>query len=165
MKVRVLDTEGYMPVSATPRWRKSPTRRWLRFSRVLTPPTVTAASRSWIMRCSSWAGRYRYGGSDPHSGVDRSGFTRYVPERGRRWDEPFLRFSGSPGISHQRGSDAARRSFCFTATADGSTMWRCTLGNGQIVHASTGADGESPSPWNYRDPCEDTSMLGQTDCQ
>lgn len=106
-------------------------------------------------------GRYQYGGSDPHTGVDCSGFTRYV-------------LSNAAGISVGRSSrDQAAEGRTISAdemqpgdllfydsgsgTVNHVAMY---IGNGQIVHASTESTGIKISNWNYRTPVRIASFLG-----
>lgn len=105
-------------------------------------------------------GRYVYGGNDPHSGVDCSGFTRYV-------------LGNAAGVALGRSSrDQAAEG--TTVSADqmqpgdllfygrGSHVNHVAMyiGNGQIVHASTERTGIKVSNWNYRAPLRIASFLG-----
>ncbi|MEY8338023.1 C40 family peptidase [Lachnospiraceae bacterium 62-35] len=105
-------------------------------------------------------GRYRYGGSDPHSGVDCSGFTKYVMQNG-------------VGISIARSSrEQSNQGRAISADqmrpgdllfyAKGSSIDHVAMyiGNGQIVHASTAKTGIKISPWNYRSPVKIVNVLG-----
>lgn len=104
-------------------------------------------------------GAYVYGGNDPHSGVDCSGFTRYV-------------LSHAAGICLGRSSrDQAAQG--TTVSADqmqpGDLLFYGSggrvnhvamyIGDGKIVHASTERTGIKVSEWNYRAPIRIASFL------
>ena len=105
-------------------------------------------------------GRYVYGGNDPHSGVDCSGFTRYV-------------LGNAAGVALGRSSrDQAPEGTTVSAEqmqpgdllfyGSGSHVNHVAMyiGNGQIVHASTERTGIKVSSWNYRAPLRIASFLG-----
>ncbi len=105
--------------------------------------------------------RYVWGGNDPHSGVDCSGFTKYV-------------YSHVAGVSLPRVSREQAR----TGTKIDSSKMRpgdlifytnrkgtvnhvaMYIGNGQIVHAASRRSGIKISTWNYRNPYRIVNMLG-----
>lgn len=104
-------------------------------------------------------GTYVYGGNDPHSGVDCSGFTRYV-------------MSHAAGIYLNRSSrEQVRQGLTVSAEqmkpgdllfyGNGSRVNHVALyiGDGKIVHASTERTGIKVSPWNYRAPVRIASFL------
>ncbi len=105
-------------------------------------------------------GRYKYGGSDPHSGVDCSGFTRYVMANGA-------------GVAMNRSSTAQSTQGVSIALeqirpgdlifyGNGSRINHVAMyiGNGQIVHASTYKTGIKVSDWLYRSPVKVVNVLG-----
>lgn len=105
-------------------------------------------------------GRYRYGGNDPHTGVDCSGFTRYV-----------LQNSVGVSMSRSSGSQAAQgKSISAAQIRPGDLVFYGSgrhinhvalyIGNGQIVHASTERTGIKISNWLYRSPIKIVSVLG-----
>lgn len=105
-------------------------------------------------------GRYSYGGSDPHTGVDCSGFTRYVMLNG-----------AGVNIGRSSGSQAGQgRSISAEEMQPGDLIFYAKgnrinhvamyIGDGQVVHASTEKTGIKTSPWTYRDPVKIVSVLG-----
>ena len=104
--------------------------------------------------------RYVWGGNDPHSGVDCSGFTKYV-------------YSHVAGVSLPRVSREQAR----TGTKIDSSKMRpgdlifytnrkgtvnhvaMYIGNGQIVHAASRRSGIKISTWNYRNPSARSEVL------
>ena len=105
-------------------------------------------------------GRYVYGGNDPHSGVDCSGFTRYV-------------LGNAAGVALGRSSrDQAAEGTTVSAEqmqpgdllfyGSGSHVNHVAMyiGDGKVVHASTERTGIKTSPWNYRTPVKIVNVLG-----
>lgn len=105
-------------------------------------------------------GRYVWGGNDPHTGADCSGFVRYI-------------LSNTAGVSMSRTS-AAQAQEGVTVSAEemqpgdllfygkGSRVNHVAMyiGDGQIVHASTSKTGIKVSQWNYRNPIRIASFVG-----
>lgn len=105
-------------------------------------------------------GRYVWGGTDPHTGADCSGFVRYI-------------LSNTAGVSMSRTSaDQAREGTTVSAEemqpgdllfyGKGSRVNHVAMyiGDGQIVHASTSRTGIKVSQWNYRTPVRIASFIG-----
>lgn len=104
--------------------------------------------------------RYVYGGNDPHTGVDCSGFTRYV-----------LQNAAGIGMSRSSGSQAAQgRPISAEEIQPGDLVFYGNgsrinhvglyIGNGQIVHASTERTGIKISDWTYRQPVKIVDVIG-----
>ena len=105
-------------------------------------------------------GRYRAGGNDPHSGVDCSGFTRYVMQYGAG-----VSIDRSSGAQSQQGTDVSAEQMrpgdlIFYGNGSRINHVAMYIGNGQIVHASTYKTGIKVSPWNYRAPARIKNVLG-----
>lgn len=105
-------------------------------------------------------GSYRQGGNDPHTGVDCSGFIRYVMANGA-------------GISMYRSSrEQATQGVSISADqmqpgdllfySNGTRINHVAMyiGDGRVVHASTEETGIKTSIWNYRTPVRIVSMFG-----
>ena len=98
-------------------------------------------------------GRYVWGGNDPHTGADCSGFVKYV-------------LSNVAGVSLPRvSSDQARvgRAVSSSQMQPGDLIFYTNsrgvvnhvamyIGNGQVVHAASRKSGIKISTWNYRSP-------------
>ena len=104
-------------------------------------------------------GRYVWGGTDPHTGADCSGFTGYV-----------LRNAGGVAISRSSAEQAGEGrtvsaenmqpgDLLFYAKGGGVNHVAMYIGNGQIVHASSSKTGIIVSAWNYRTPVRIASFL------
>lgn len=104
-------------------------------------------------------GRYVYGGNDPNTGVDCSGFTRYV-----------MKHAAGVGLNRSSGSQAAQgRSISAAEIQPGDLVFYSSgkrinhvgiyIGSGQIVHASTERTGIKISNWTYRSPAKIVSVL------
>ena len=105
--------------------------------------------------------RYVWGGNDPHTGADCSGFVKYV-------------YSHVAGVSLPRTSrEQARQGTPIKSsqmrpgdlifyTNRGGTVNHVAMyiGNGQIVHAASRRSGIKISTWNYRTPYRIVNMLG-----
>lgn len=104
-------------------------------------------------------GRYVYGGNDPHTGVDCSGFVRYVLA-----NSAGVSMGRSSGVqaSQGRAIDASRMQpgdLLFYGNRGGINHVAMYIGSGQIVHASTARTGITISNWNYRNPVKIISVL------
>ena len=105
-------------------------------------------------------GPYRYGGNDPRTGVDCSGFTRYVLSNAAGIQMP--RSSGSQAtqgvpvsVDQMQPGD-----LLFYGGSGGINHVALYIGSGKIVHASTYETGIIISNWNYRNPVRIVSVLG-----
>ena len=102
-------------------------------------------------------GRYVWGGTDPHTGADCSGFTAYV-----------MRHAAGVGLSHSSRAQAGegRRvdtpkpgDLIFYSKNGTINHVAIYIGNGQIVHASSEKTGIKVSPWNKRTPVKIVDVL------
>ena len=105
-------------------------------------------------------GRYSYGGSDPHTGVDCSGFTRYVMQHAAGLS--ISRSSGGQASQGRAVSADQMRPGDLIFYGSGSSINHVAMyiGNGQVVHSSTYSTGIKTSPWNYRTPVKIVNVLG-----
>lgn len=105
-------------------------------------------------------GPYRYGGTDPRTGVDCSGFTRFV-------------LSNAAGVQIARTSvQQAAQGVAITADqmqpgdllfySQGGRINHVAMyiGSGKVVHASTYNVGITVSNWNYRTPVKIINVIG-----
>lgn len=106
-------------------------------------------------------GRYAYGGSDPNSGVDCSGFTRYVLQHAA--GVSLNRSSGGQATQGQAVSQDQMKPGDLIFYGSGRSINHVALyiGNGQIVHSSTYKTGIKVSTWNYRTPVKIVNVLGE----
>ena len=98
--------------------------------------------------------RYVYGGSDPHTGVDCSGFSRYVLSHVAG---VYLNRTASEQSRQGRSVsiDAARPGdLIFYGAGDRVNHVAIYIGDGKVVHA-----GIIVSTWNYRDPVAIKNMM------
>lgn len=104
-------------------------------------------------------GPYREGGTDPRTGVDCSGFVRYVMQHGA--DISMNRSSGSQATQGHAVSSSQMQpgDLLFYSGASGINHVAMYIGDGKVVHASTYATGIKISPWNYRNPVKIVSMF------
>lgn len=104
-------------------------------------------------------GRYVYGGSDPNTGVDCSGFTRYVMAKAASISLPHS--SGAQASQGREVSQDQMRPGDLLFYSSGSRINHVAMyiGDGQIVHASTEKTGIKTSQWNYRKPVKIVSLL------
>ena len=104
-------------------------------------------------------GPYRAGGNDPHTGVDCSGFVRYVMQHGAG-----ISMNSSSGSQATQGhavnsSQMQPGDLLFYSGGSGINHVAMYIGDGKIVHASTYATGIKISKWNYRNPVKIVSMF------
>ena len=104
-------------------------------------------------------GPYRAGGNDPHTGVDCSGFVRYVMQHGAGIS--MTRSSGSQATQGHavNSSQMQPGDLLFYSGGSGINHVAMYIGDGKIVHASTYATGIKISKWNYRNPVKIVSMF------
>ena len=103
-------------------------------------------------------GPYRAGGNDPRTGVDCSGFVRYVMQHGAGIS--MNRSSGSQATQGHavNSSQMQPGDLLFYSGGSGINHVAMYIGDGKIVHASTYATGIKISKWNYRNPVKIISM-------
>ena len=104
-------------------------------------------------------GPFRAGGNDPHTGVDCSGFVRYVMQHGAGIS--MNRSSGSQATQGHavNSSQMQPGDLLFYSGGSGINHVAMYIGDGKIVHASTYATGIKISKWNYRNPVKIVSMF------
>lgn len=104
-------------------------------------------------------GPYRAGGNDPHTGVDCSGFVKYVMQNGAGIG---MNRSSVTQATQGRAISANQMQpgdLIFYGSGSHINHVAMYIGNGQIVHASTYKTGIKISNWNYRAPVKIISML------
>ena len=105
-------------------------------------------------------GPYRAGGNDPHTGVDCSGFVKYVMQNGTGIG---MNRSSVTQATQGRAISANQMQpgdLIFYGSGSHINHVAMYIGNGQIVHASTYRTGIKISDWNYRAPVKIVSMFG-----
>ena len=104
--------------------------------------------------------RYKYGGTNPNTGVDCSGFTSYVMRHTAGVELPHS--SGGQSRMGRVVSSSEMRPGDIISYGSGKRINHVALyiGNGQIVHASTEKTGIKVSRWNYRTPVRIVNVLG-----
>ena len=104
--------------------------------------------------------RYKYGGTNPNTGVDCSGFTSYVMRHAAEVELPHS--SGGQSRMGRVVSSSEMRPGDIISYGSGKRINHVALyiGNGQIVHASTEKTGIKVSRWNYRTPVRIVNVLG-----
>ena len=104
-------------------------------------------------------GPYRAGGNDPRTGVDCSGFVRYVMQHGAGIS--MNRSSGSQATQGHavNSSQMQPGDLLFYSGGSGINHVAMYIGDGKIVHASTYATGIKISKWNYRNPVKIVRMF------
>lgn len=104
--------------------------------------------------------RYRYGGSNPLTGVDCSGFTSFVMLNGAGVSLPRTsrgQANAGPAVSPEQMQPGDLICYGSGRSINHVGMY---IGNGQIIHASTESTGVKISPWNYRTPVKIVNVLG-----
>lgn len=105
-------------------------------------------------------GPYRYGGNDPRTGVDCSGFTRFVLSNAAG-----VQMARSSGSQASQGVAVSAEQMqpgdlLFYSGSRGINHVAMYIGSGKIVHASTYKTGIKISDWNYRNPVRIVNVLG-----
>jgi len=104
--------------------------------------------------------RYVYGGTNPNTGADCSGFTSYVMRHAAGIELPHSS-RGQAGCGRVI-SEAEIRPGDLLFYGSGSRINHVAIyiGDGQIVHASTERTGIKVSDWMYRKPVKIVNVLG-----
>ena len=106
-------------------------------------------------------GRYVWGGENPYSGVDCSGFTRYI-----------LSHAGGVYINRTAAEQAQQgREVSIDEAKPGDLIFYSNgsrvnhvamyIGDGRVVHASNERNGIMVSRWDYRTPVNIRNMIGE----
>ena len=106
-------------------------------------------------------GRYVYGGSNPNTGTDCSGFTSYVLRNAsgvyiNRTAASQATQGKSVDIDHAQPGD-----LIFYSGGVGINHVAMYIGDGRVIHASNERNGIMISRWNYRNPVVIKDMLSQ----
>lgn len=161
MKVKVNDTYGYLPVegNATVVSTDEETLKNLEVK------AVEDSKKNFRQDIVNYAlqyvgGRYSYGGSDPNTGVDCSGFTRYVMKHAAGLT--INRSSGGQAMQGKSISADQMRpgDLIFYGSRRSINHVAMYMGDGKVVHASTYRTGIKTSPWNYRTPVKIVNVIG-----
>ena len=103
---------------------------------------------------------YVYGGNDPHTGVDCSGFTKYI--LGNTAGVYLNRTAAEQSTQGKVVSTAEARPGDLVFYSNGNRINHVAIyaGNGQVVHASNERVGITQSDMYYREPVKIVNVLG-----
>lgn len=105
--------------------------------------------------------RYGWGGNDPHTGADCSGFVKYVYSHVAGITLPRTSREQARQGTPIKSSQMRPGDLIFYANGGGTVNHVAMyIGNGQIVHAASRRSGIKISTWNYRTPYRIVNMLG-----
>ena len=104
-------------------------------------------------------GPYRAGGNDPRTGVDCSGFVRYVMQNGAGISMNRSSVTQATQGHAISASQMQPGGLLFYSGGSGINHVAMYIGDGKIVHASTYATGIKISKWNYRNPVKIITMF------
>lgn len=164
LKIKVGDAEGFIPfdesISLQEEMEASDSEESIAVN--MNGIEVTTEQRQNLVNYALQfvGGRYKYGGNDPHSGVDCSGFTRYVMANGAG-----VALNRSSTAQSVQGASIALEQIkpgdlIFYGSGSRINHVGMYIGNGQIVHASTYKTGIKVSNWLYRSPVKVVNVLG-----
>lgn len=150
LKIQVSESQGYIKSSSATLIEKSVEKV---DKSVLKRQEVVDYALQFV------GGRYVYGGANPNSGVDCSGFTRYV-----------LGKSAGVSVSHSSRSQSVEgQTISYQQARPGDLVFygkngrinhvALYMGNGQVVHASTEKTGIIVTNVMYRKPVKFVSVL------
>lgn len=100
---------------------------------------------------------YVWGGTDPHTGADCSGFTAYV--MGHAAGVPLTHASWIQAGEGRSVSDPRPGDLIFYSNGRRINHVAIYIGSGQIVHASSPKNGILVSAWNRRQPVKIVDVL------
>lgn len=105
--------------------------------------------------------RYVWGGNNPHTGADCSGFVKYVYSHVAGITLPRTSREQARQGTPIKSSQMRPGDLIFYANGGGTVNHVAMyIGNGQIVHAASRRSGIKISTWNYRTPYRIVNMLG-----
>ncbi len=160
MKVRVNDTEGYLPVSENAVVKEAEAGEIARIQKEAKESSASYKRQQLADYALQFVGGpYKYGGSDPRTGTDCSGFTRYVYQHGA--GITLNRSSRGQALQGKEiGADQMRPGdLLFYGSKSSIDHVAMYIGEGKIVHASTERTGITISDWNYRNPVNIRSIM------
>ena len=163
MKVRVHDTEGYLPVSENAVVEEAEEGEIAMIQKEARESSASYKRQQLADYALQFVGGpYQYGGSDPHTGVDCSGFTRYVYQHGA--GITLNRSSRGQALQGKEISADQMRpgDLLFYGSKSNIDHVAMYIGEGKIVHASTERTGITISNWNYRNSVKIRSIMGET---
>ncbi len=98
-------------------------------------------------------GRYVWGGTDPNTGADCSGFVQYVYRHAAGIELPRVSRDQAKTGRAVSSSDLQPADLIFYTNGSGTVNHVAMyIGNGQIVHAASTKSGIKIANWNYRTP-------------
>jgi cell wall-associated NlpC family hydrolase len=98
-------------------------------------------------------GRYVWGGTDPHTGADCSGFVQYVYRHVAGISLPRVSRDQANSGTVVNSSQMQPGDLIFYTNSKGTVNHVAMyIGNGQVVHAASRKSGIKISTWNYRKP-------------
>lgn len=104
-------------------------------------------------------GRYVYGGNDPNTGVDCSGFTRYVMRNAAGIELPHSSIAQASYGKSVSYDQAQPGDLIFYGGKRYINHVAIYIGDGQVVHASTAKTGIKISTATYRNPVKVVRLL------
>lgn len=164
LKVKVGNSEGFIPLDGNTSISQQEEINASESEEVIEAAPVEATTdrrRNLVYYGLQFVGgKYRYAGSDPRTGFDCSGFTRYVLGNGA--GVGLNRSSTAQSVQGvQVGTDQMRPGdLIFYGSGKRINHVAMYIGNGQVVHASTYKTGVKISNWNYRAPVKIMNVLG-----
>lgn len=160
MKVRVHDTEGYLPVSENAVVEEAEEGEIAMIQKEARESSASYKRQQLADYALQFVGGpYQYGGSDPHTGVDCSGFTRYVLGKAASINLPHSSTGQSSYGKAVTEDQMQPGDLLFYAGGGGINHVALYIGDGEVVHASTEKTGIKTSPYDYRKPVKIVSLL------
>lgn len=103
--------------------------------------------------------KYKFGGNNPNTGFDCSGFTQYIYKHAL--GKNLLRNSTSQYTQgNERNSENMQAGdLLFYGNGKRINHVALYIGNGKVIHSSNERTGVKISPWNYRNPVGIKSIL------
>ncbi|MCI8454591.1 MAG: C40 family peptidase [Lachnospiraceae bacterium] len=154
IKIRTEEQEGYLNTVKSATTMAETAKAAAALTAEAKRQEIVAYAKQFV------GGRYVYGGTNPHKGVDCSGFTSYV-------------LSNSAGVSlaHSSSTQATQgRQISMAEARPGDLIFygngrhinhvAMYIGDGQIIHASNERTGITISSAGYRAPVSVVNVLG-----
>ena len=152
MKIRVNDTEGYLPVSGNAEVEEAEAGEIEQVQKEAIESSNSYKRQQLVSYALQFVGGpYRYGGSDPHTGTDCSGFTMSLYAK---YGHSLPHNAAAQAGCTRKVSSPKPGDLFFYSNGSRINHVAMYIGGGMVIHASNPRDGIKISNAYYRHPAK-----------